>query len=132
MKIFTNIFSLVTSLFQFSRGNVRNGAATSDGRGLKKERRYFNGKSNRSRFVRTLRAICLGSFVLFLLLIFTCLGYDWNDGVDYEKLLSVYRYSGFQATNFGLSVEQINKMVRQKKFTIFHKVWKLVFFSICF
>lgn len=46
------------------------------------------------------------------IIIFNVLGYDWNNGIDYEQLLSVYRYSGFQATNFGLSVEQINKMVR--------------------
>lgn len=41
------------------------------------------------------------------------IGYDWNNGINYEQLLSIYKYSGFQATNFGLSVDQINKMVRQ-------------------
>uniref|UniRef100_A0A2S2QFW8 deoxyhypusine synthase n=1 Tax=Sipha flava TaxID=143950 RepID=A0A2S2QFW8_9HEMI len=45
----------------------------------------------------------------------TVKGYDWNNGIDYEKLLSIYRYSGFQATNFGLSVEQINKMLDEKE-----------------
>ncbi|CAG0915075.1 unnamed protein product [Notodromas monacha] len=38
-------------------------------------------------------------------------GYDFNSGVDYEALLESYRYSGFQATNFGLAVEEIRKMV---------------------
>nr|CAD7417512.1 unnamed protein product [Timema poppensis] len=38
----------------------------------------------------------------------TC--YDWNRGVNYSKLLETFRYSGFQATNFGLAVEEINKM----------------------
>uniref|UniRef100_A0A2S2PJ34 deoxyhypusine synthase n=1 Tax=Schizaphis graminum TaxID=13262 RepID=A0A2S2PJ34_SCHGA len=45
----------------------------------------------------------------------TVKGYDWNNGIDYEQLLSVYRYSGFQATNFGLSVEQINKMLDERE-----------------
>ena len=38
-------------------------------------------------------------------------GYDFNQGVDYHKLLKSYTTSGFQATNFGLAVEEINKMV---------------------
>ena len=38
-------------------------------------------------------------------------GYDFNDGIDYHKLLLSYKTSGFQATNFGLAVEQINAMV---------------------
>lgn len=44
-------------------------------------------------------------------------GYDFNNGVDYHRLLQTYRYSGFQATNFGLAVEEIIKMVS-------HGVWK--------
>ena len=38
-------------------------------------------------------------------------GYDFNQGVDHHKLLQSYLTSGFQATNFGLAVEQINAMV---------------------
>ena len=38
-------------------------------------------------------------------------GYDFNQGVDYHKILQSYLTSGFQATNFGLVVEEINKMV---------------------
>ena len=39
-------------------------------------------------------------------------GYDFSgDGVDYHALLQSYRTCGFQATNFGLAVEQINQMV---------------------
>ena len=35
-----------------------------------------------------------------------------RDGpVDYHALLQSYRTSGFQATNFGLAVEEITKMV---------------------
>ncbi|GFG28228.1 hypothetical protein Cfor_07868 [Coptotermes formosanus] len=37
--------------------------------------------------------------------------YDWNKGVNYKALLETYRFSGFQATNFGLAVEEINKML---------------------
>ena len=44
-------------------------------------------------------------------------GYDFNQGVDYHALLQSYKYSGFQATNFGLAVEEINKMI-SKRFLI--------------
>lgn len=39
-------------------------------------------------------------------------GYDWNKGVDYDRLLQTYLTSGFQATNFGKAVNEINNMVR--------------------
>lgn len=38
-------------------------------------------------------------------------GYEWNDGVDYDQLLGSYLHSGFQATNLGLAIDEINKMV---------------------
>ncbi|XP_043206472.1 probable deoxyhypusine synthase [Amphibalanus amphitrite] len=38
-------------------------------------------------------------------------GYDFNEGIDYHKLFETYKNSGFQATNFGLAVEEINKML---------------------
>ncbi|XP_043480314.1 probable deoxyhypusine synthase [Leptopilina heterotoma] len=38
-------------------------------------------------------------------------GFDWNSGVDYDALLKSYALSGFQATNFGLAVEEIQKML---------------------
>lgn len=41
-------------------------------------------------------------------------GYDFNQGIDYHALLQTYRTSGFQATNFGMAVEEINKMVRPR------------------
>lgn len=41
----------------------------------------------------------------------TVKGYDFNDGVNYHKLLQSYARSGFQASNFGHAVEQINKMI---------------------
>ncbi|EQC34491.1 deoxyhypusine synthase [Saprolegnia diclina VS20] len=37
-------------------------------------------------------------------------GYDFNQGVDYAKLMESYRYMGFQATNLGKAVEEINRM----------------------
>jgi hypothetical protein len=43
--------------------------------------------------------------------VFNSTGYDWNKGVNYKALLETYRFCGFQATNFGLAVEEINKMV---------------------
>ncbi|CAB3360532.1 Hypothetical predicted protein [Cloeon dipterum] len=42
-------------------------------------------------------------------------GYDWNKGIDYHELLNAYKYSGFQATNFGLAVDEINKMIASRK-----------------
>ncbi|CAH1179536.1 unnamed protein product [Phaedon cochleariae] len=38
-------------------------------------------------------------------------GYNWNQELDYDKLLKSYLHTGFQATNFGLAVEEINKMI---------------------
>lgn len=39
------------------------------------------------------------------------IGYDWNNGINYDQLLDSYVNSGFQATNFGKAVNEINKMV---------------------
>lgn len=39
-------------------------------------------------------------------------GYDWNNGIDYSKLLESYIHTGFQATNLGLAIKEVNKMVR--------------------
>lgn len=39
-------------------------------------------------------------------------GYDFNAGINYDALLGSYLNSGFQATNFGKAVQEINKMVR--------------------
>eukprot|EP00511_Aplanochytrium_stocchinoi_P002889 CAMPEP_0204841974 /NCGR_PEP_ID=MMETSP1346-20131115/44335_1 /ASSEMBLY_ACC=CAM_ASM_000771 /TAXON_ID=215587 /ORGANISM="Aplanochytrium stocchinoi, Strain GSBS06" /LENGTH=368 /DNA_ID=CAMNT_0051980485 /DNA_START=104 /DNA_END=1210 /DNA_ORIENTATION=- len=38
-------------------------------------------------------------------------GYDFNDGVNWDKLMDSYKYVGFQSTNFGLAIEQINQML---------------------
>lgn len=40
-------------------------------------------------------------------------GYDFNRGLDYDALMATYKSSGFQATNFGKAVEEINKMVKE-------------------
>lgn len=42
-------------------------------------------------------------------------GYDFNQGIDYHAILQSYRTSGFQATNFGLAVEEINKMLKARE-----------------
>lgn len=39
-------------------------------------------------------------------------GYDFNGGVDYEKLMDAMLTTGFQATNLGLAVEEVNRMLR--------------------
>lgn len=38
-------------------------------------------------------------------------GYDFNNGIKYDDILKSYITSGFQATNFGKAVQEINKMV---------------------
>lgn len=43
-------------------------------------------------------------------------GYDFNQGVDHQALLQSFYNTGFQATSFGLAVNQINMMVRWKGF----------------
>ncbi|XP_018578080.1 probable deoxyhypusine synthase isoform X2 [Anoplophora glabripennis] len=45
-------------------------------------------------------------------------GYNWNQGLNYDKLLNSYLSSGFQATNFGLAVNEINKMIKCRKLPI--------------
>eukprot|EP01098_Paradermamoeba_levis_P008139 TRINITY_DN3379_c0_g2_i1.p1 TRINITY_DN3379_c0_g2~~TRINITY_DN3379_c0_g2_i1.p1 ORF type:complete len:308 (-),score=108.95 TRINITY_DN3379_c0_g2_i1:612-1406(-) len=39
-------------------------------------------------------------------------GYDFNQGINYDKLFESFKYTGFQATNFGLAVEEINRMIK--------------------
>lgn len=41
-------------------------------------------------------------------------GYDFNLGVNYEKLLQSYKHAGFQATNFGRAVDEINRMLEAR------------------
>jgi len=41
-------------------------------------------------------------------------GYDFNKGIDYEKLLDGYLTTGFQATHFAKAIEIINKMLKEK------------------
>ena len=39
-------------------------------------------------------------------------GYDFNKGLDHRALLQSYLTTGFQASNMGLAVNEINRMVR--------------------
>jgi deoxyhypusine synthase len=43
-------------------------------------------------------------------------GYDFNHGVDYPALMAAFMASGYQATNFGMAIEEINRMVREKAY----------------
>ena len=42
-------------------------------------------------------------------------GYDFNNGINHHSLFKSYLHSGFQATNFGLAVEQINAMITKRQ-----------------
>ncbi|XP_068193217.1 deoxyhypusine synthase-like isoform X2 [Antennarius striatus] len=52
------------------------------------------------------------------------MGYDFNQGVDHRALLQSYISTGFQATHFGLAIEQINSMIelRQKPWKVHNKI----------
>lgn len=41
-------------------------------------------------------------------------GYDFNKGINYSEVFKTYLTTGFQATNFGLAVEQIELMVTRE------------------
>ncbi len=41
-------------------------------------------------------------------------GYEYNDGIDFEKMLQSYITTGFQATNLGRAMEIINNMLSWK------------------
>ncbi|XP_051170064.1 probable deoxyhypusine synthase [Leptopilina boulardi] len=45
-------------------------------------------------------------------------GFDWNSGVNYDALLKSYTQTGFQATNFGLAVEEIKKMLTARNVSL--------------
>ena len=52
-------------------------------------------------------------------------GYDFNKGINYSELFKSYLTTGFQATNFGLAVEQIEQMVNFSVRT-FHNKTELI------
>lgn len=41
-------------------------------------------------------------------------GYDFSNGVNYHALLESYRTTGFQASNFGKAVVEVNNMIKKK------------------
>lgn len=57
-------------------------------------------------------------------------GYEWNDGVDYDRLFNSYKNCGFQATNFGKAIDEINKMVCSVHFSSFFFLFVLFNHSI--
>jgi deoxyhypusine synthase len=43
-------------------------------------------------------------------------GYDFNKGIDWEKIIASYAQTGFQATNLAKAIEIIKKMRKEKAF----------------
>ena len=41
-------------------------------------------------------------------------GYDFNRGIDYEKIIDSYLSTGFQASHFAKAIEIIDKMIKEK------------------
>ena len=39
-------------------------------------------------------------------------GYDFNSGIDYDRLFASFKTTGFQAANLGEAIEEVKKMVR--------------------
>jgi len=37
--------------------------------------------------------------------------YDFDNGVNWDKLFESYKTTGFQASNLGLAIEEVKKMV---------------------
>lgn len=42
-------------------------------------------------------------------------GYDFNKGINYDEILENFKICGFQATNFGLAVDEIKKMLKDRQ-----------------
>jgi len=42
-------------------------------------------------------------------------GYDFNEGINYHKLLESFHTTGFQATNMAMAIQEINKMIEKRK-----------------
>ncbi|KAI6184225.1 hypothetical protein M3Y97_00573300 [Aphelenchoides bicaudatus] len=42
-------------------------------------------------------------------------GYNFNNGIDYNKIMESYLTTGFQATHFGKAVEIVRKMIESRK-----------------
>lgn len=40
-------------------------------------------------------------------------GFDFNSKLSLDSLLKSYLHTGFQATNVGLAIDEINRMVRR-------------------
>jgi len=38
-------------------------------------------------------------------------GYDFNEGIDYERLFDSYLSTGFQATSLARAIEEVNRMI---------------------
>lgn len=49
-------------------------------------------------------------------------GYDFNQGINYSKLLGSMVSTGFQASNLGDAIEVVNKMVS------FNFIWTYLYF----
>ncbi len=43
-------------------------------------------------------------------------GYDFNEGVDYEKIIQSFKRTGFQASHFSRAIEIVKKMIEDKAF----------------
>ena len=41
-------------------------------------------------------------------------GYDFNKGVDYDKIIDSFTSTGFQASHFSKAIEIVNKMIKDK------------------
>ncbi|KAI1729988.1 deoxyhypusine synthase domain-containing protein [Ditylenchus destructor] len=49
-------------------------------------------------------------------------GYDFNQGIDYEKMFDSYLTTGIQATHLARVIEEINKMIDERQKDVVHEV----------
>ncbi|MBI2451942.1 deoxyhypusine synthase [Candidatus Pacearchaeota archaeon] len=43
-------------------------------------------------------------------------GYDFDNGIDYKKILQSFSSTGFQASHFGRAIDIVNRMINEKAF----------------
>lgn len=49
-------------------------------------------------------------------------GYDFNQGINYERILQSFKRCGFQATNFDRAVNEIRRMVNDISSHLFSRM----------
>jgi deoxyhypusine synthase len=73
------------------------------------------------------RKVRLGFFCFSQRLQGVVRGYDFSKGADFDAMMGSFKTWGFQATNLGLAIDEVNKMVEKLGFfsSVFQINWRL-------